>query len=293
MYSNIQQVFNIFFSIFIEALPFILLGSIISGLLERVLTPKLVQRLIPKNKIGSILLGILLGFCFPSCECGIIPIVVTMIKKGIPYYVAIPFMVTAPIINPIVIFSTSVAFNNNIIVILSRIIGSIIVAIILGLLLAYTPFEFKLLKNKNDFSCCICTHHNNFFHILNHITNDFFNTLSYLVLGAFITSIIQVFIPTKYLYECQQSPTLSILIMMLLAFIMSLCSEADAFIASSLNGQFPSYAVIAFLIFGPMIDLKNLLMMKKNFSFKTTITFIVSLIIIIFIISYCIYLIGG
>ena len=122
-------------SIIIEALPFILLGAILSGFIEVYLTPDIVQKYLPKNKIGRILFGTFVGFIFPSCECGIVPIVNRFGKK-VPSYTAIPFLATAPIINPIVLFATFSALA-ILGVLFLRLFGAIIVAISLGILLGF------------------------------------------------------------------------------------------------------------------------------------------------------------
>ncbi|WP_193437176.1 permease, partial [Streptococcus suis] len=93
-------------SIMIEALPFVLIGAIISGFIDVFITPDKVRKLLPKNKFLAILFGTFIGFIFPSCECGIVPIVNRLLEKKVPSYTAVPFLVTAPVINPIVLFAT-------------------------------------------------------------------------------------------------------------------------------------------------------------------------------------------
>ena len=103
---SVLQAGAIFLSIIIEALPFVLIGSIISGFIEVYITPDKVYRYLPKNKWGRIFFGTFIGFIFPSCECGIVPIINRFLEKKVPSYTAVPFMVTAPVINPIVLFAT-------------------------------------------------------------------------------------------------------------------------------------------------------------------------------------------
>lgn len=134
---DILQWSAIFLSIIIEALPFVLLGTILSGFIEVYITPDIVQRYLPRQKFLRILFGTLIGFVFPSCECGIIPIINRFLEKKVPSYTAIPFLATAPIINPIVLFATYSAFGNSLRFLLLRLLGAIIVAICLGVLLAY------------------------------------------------------------------------------------------------------------------------------------------------------------
>ncbi|MBS5354467.1 MAG: permease, partial [Streptococcus parasanguinis] len=100
--SSVLQAGAIFLSIIIEALPFVLIGSIISGIIEVYITPERVYRFLPRNKFGRIFFGTFVGFIFPSCECGIVPIINRFLEKKVPSYTAVPFLVTAPVINPIV-----------------------------------------------------------------------------------------------------------------------------------------------------------------------------------------------
>ena len=131
--TSVLQAGAIFLSIMIEALPFVLIGSIISGAIDVYITPEKVYRALPKNKWGRILFGTLIGFIFPSCECGIVPIINRFLEKKVPSYTAVPFLVTAPVINPIVLFATYSAFGNSIQMALLRAIGSILVATVLGI----------------------------------------------------------------------------------------------------------------------------------------------------------------
>lgn len=135
--NSVLQMSMIFLSIVIEAFPFVLLGCIISGALFVFLTPERVNKFLPKNKFASILVGCFLGVFFPSCECGIVPIVNQFVKKDVPEHTAFAFMLTAPIVNPIVIFSTFIAFGNSARYAFLRVIGSIFVAIVIGTWLAY------------------------------------------------------------------------------------------------------------------------------------------------------------
>ncbi|OJG84133.1 ABC transporter membrane protein [Enterococcus raffinosus] len=278
----------IFLSIVIEAIPFVLLGCIISGALQVFLTPERVRKILPNNKFLAILVGSFLGFFFPSCECGIVPIVTQFIRKGVPEHTAFAFMVTAPIINPIVLFSTYIAFGNSVKFALLRGIGSLIVALIIGSWIAYfnrTPILKTALHDHSH------SHHHhdkakresfggNVWSVLVHGIDEFFDTGRYLIIGALIASSMQVYLPTQFMMQLTSSKIVGILVMLILAFTMSLCSEADAFVGSSLLSLFGTNAIVAFLVFGPMVDIKNLMMMKRSFHGK----FILQLIALISVI---------
>lgn len=287
---SILQMSTIFLSIVVEAVPFVMLGCIISGALQVFLTAERVQRLLPKNKFLAILVGSGLGFFFPSCECGIVPIVTQFMKKGVPEYTAFAFMVTAPIINPIVLFATFVALGNSARFALLRVGGSLLVALVIGSWIAYfnkLPIMKEELVKENHH------HHHDHEHalhkgsrvfaVLTHAIDEFFDTGRYLIIGGLIAASMQVYLPTQVLLQLTSSKMISILVMLLLAFTMSLCSEADAFVGSSLLSLFGVNSVVAFLVFGPMVDIKNLIMMKRVFHGK----FILQLLALITVVVAC------
>ena len=249
------------------------------------------KRWLPENRIFSIFTGSILGFFFPSCECGIVPIVHQFVKKGVPVHTAFAFMLTAPIINPIVIFSTFIAFGNSWQMASWRVIGSFFVALVIGVWLAY--FQKDAVLKEKITSKVAGNHHHHVHeeeqseknepknqlihqtgHVLTHSIDEFFDTGRYLIIGGLIAAAMQTYLPTRIMLTLGSTKILAIIIMLLLAFTMSLCSEADAFIGSSLLSLFGTAPVAAFLVFGPMVDIKNLLMMKQYFTGR----FILSLI---------------
>ncbi|HGK6766437.1 TPA: permease [Streptococcus agalactiae] len=288
--DSVLQWFAIFISIIIEALPFVLLGTILSGIIEVFITPDIVNKFLPKNKFLRVLFGTFAGFVFPSCECGIIPIINRFLEKQVPSYTAVPFLATAPIINPIVLFATYSAFGNSIRFLILRFVGATIVAIALGVMLAFLVDDNILKEDAKP------THFHDYsdkkwyqkiFLALAHAIDEFFDTGRYLVFGTLIASAMQIYLPTRVLTTIGHSPITAILVMMLLAFILSLCSEADAFIGASLLSTFGIAPVMAFLLIGPMIDIKNLMMMVNSFKTRFIVQFIsVSSIIIII---YCLF----
>ncbi|HGC8569059.1 permease [Streptococcus agalactiae] len=288
--DSVLRWFAIFISIIIEALPFVLLGTILSGIIEVFITPDIVNKFLPKNKFLRVLFGTFVGFVFPSCECGIIPIINRFLEKKVPSYTAVPFLATAPIINPIVLFATYSAFGNSIRFLILRFVGATIVAIALGVMLAFLVDDNILKEDAKP------THFHDYsdkkwyqkiFLALAHAIDEFFDTGRYLVFGTLIASAMQIYLPTRVLTTIGHSPITAILVMMLLAFILSLCSEADAFIGASLLSTFGIAPVMAFLLIGPMIDIKNLMMMVNSFKTRFIVQFISvsSLIIII----YCLF----
>ncbi|MCP1638631.1 uncharacterized membrane protein YraQ (UPF0718 family) [Streptococcus gallinaceus] len=291
--TSLLQAGAIFLSIMIEALPFVLIGAIISGFIEVYISPDVVHRYLPKNKFLRILFGTFIGFFFPSCECGIVPIVHRFLEKKVPTYTAVPFLATAPVINPIVLFSTFTAFGNSIRFALFRALGSVIVAMVLGIFLGFLDTS-SILKKDIEVEGTHHHHHHKSWkkvgYTLVHAIDEFFDTGRYLVFGCLFASLVQVYVPTRLLTNLGHSPVSAILVMMLMAFLLSLCSEADAFIGASFLASFGLAPVMAFLVIGPMIDIKNLLMMKHYFNNRFIIEFMA--IISIVILGYSL-VIGG
>ena len=282
--SSFLQLNSIFISILIEAIPFILIGVILSGIIQMFVSEEMIARIMPKNRFLAVLFGALAGVLFPACECGIIPITRRLLLKGVPLHAGVAFMLTAPIINPIVLFSTFIAFGNRWSVVFYRGGLALAVSVIIGIILSYQFKDNQLLKPDEP------GHHHHHHHTLlqelggtlRHAIDEFFSLGKYLIIGAFIAAAMQTYVKTSTLLAIGQNDVSSSLVMMGLAFVLSLCSEVDAFIASSFSSTFSLGSLIAFLVFGAMVDIKNLLMMlaafKKRFVFLL-ITYIVVIVL--------------
>lgn len=282
--SSFLQLNSIFISILIEAIPFILIGVILSGIIQMFVSEEMIARIMPKNRFLAVLFGALAGVLFPACECGIIPITRRLLLKGVPLHAGVAFMLTAPIINPIVLFSTFIAFGNRWSVVFYRGGLALAVSVIIGIILSYQFKDNQLLKPDEP------GHHHHHHHTLlqklggtlRHAIDEFFSVGKYLIIGAFIAAAMQTYVKTSTLLAIGQNDVSSSLVMMGLAFVLSLCSEVDAFIASSFSSTFSLGSLIAFLVFGAMVDIKNLMMMlaafKKRFVFLL-ITYIVVIVL--------------
>ncbi|MBP3964123.1 permease [Paenibacillus sp. DLE-14] len=274
------QLNTIFLSMIMEAIPFILLGVIISGLIQTFLSERLIARILPRNRYLASLIGCGVGLFFPACECGIVPITRRLIRKGVPLHAGIAFMLTGPIINPIVLFATYIAFGNDWNMVLIRGGMAIVVAYFTAIVISYLYPKLPL-RGMEGAGAEIAAGaeslagervrmpmRSRLYDVMLHAIDEFFSVGKYLVLGAFIAASMQTFIPTSTLLHIGSTPIAASLVMIGLAFIMSLCSEADAFIASSFRSTFSIGSLSAFLVFGPMIDIKNTLMLLAVFRGK-------------------------
>lgn len=263
---------TIFISILIEALPFVLIGVLIAGFIQIFVTEEHIRRWIPKNRILAVIMSCIVGALFPACECGIVPIVRRLVSKGVPIHAAIGFMLTGPLINPIVIVSTYMAFGNDLKIAGLRMGLGFLVALIaaFAVSLVFKGNQLKFASEKDHLH--LYPSKARFFErlwtMLTHSIDEFFDMAKYLIIGAFLASLVQTYLPIKTLLQSGTNPVSSLLVMMGLAYILSLCSEADAFIGASFNSIFPTSSVLGFLVFGPMIDLKNTLMMLSVFKMR-------------------------
>jgi uncharacterized membrane protein YraQ (UPF0718 family) len=280
--SNMQSFKTMFISIILEAFPFILLGVLISSLLQMFVSEQTITRIIPKNPFLAILFACLIGIIFPICECGMIPIVRRLIKKGMPVYVAVVFILTGPIINPIVYAATFMAFRSRPEIAYSRMGLAFIVATVIGLVIyRYVKFNpvrasLEMIHDHNHEHSADQAHDhshehkngNKLFTLLGHASDEFFEMGKYLMFGSLITAVIQTFVARESLVSIGHDGLGSHVFMMGFAYILSLCSTSDAFVASSFVNTFTTGSLLTFLVFGPMLDFKGTLMLLSVFKTK-------------------------
>lgn len=263
---------TIFLGIFIEAVPFLLLGTIGSGFVEAFLNQDQFQRLVPRRAFTGALAGSLMGLVFPVCECGVVPLTRRMFSKGLPVSAGIAFLLAAPVLNPIVILSTSAAFGWGWMLV-GRLGLTLVMAITVGLIfsVAKSPAEILLPRQVEHTDFVITsvlnppTLRQRFNQMVLIAGDEFFEMGRYLILGAVLAAAMQALIPQQILLELGRGPVTSVLVMLALAVILSICSTVDAFVVLGFVGMFSPGAILAFLIFGPMVDIKTTLMYLSVF----------------------------
>jgi uncharacterized membrane protein YraQ (UPF0718 family) len=322
----VEQYFLIFTSIVYEALPFIVLGVILAGLLEEFVPQQFITKIIPGNRVLAIGLGGLLGLIFPMCECGIIPVMRRLLRKGLPLSLCVSYMLAGPIINVVVMGSTFMAFNyprsqdyiygGPLNVVLLRVGLGFVVAFNVGLLVDWlsrqpdvqllSPLVLRGLQAK---AAEEEEKSRTWQERLNNITatalNDFVDIMAFLILGAILAAAGRAVISAETFqaqdagqvrsapsaeggaspdktstprspHFLEEHPAVAILIMMGLAILFCLCSEADAFVAANFPAVFPPAAKLAFLVLGPMMDLKLYMMYTRVFRPRLIWTIIVA-----------------
>ncbi|WP_373844993.1 permease [Clostridium sp.] len=288
--------FVIFISIMLEAIPFILLGSFISAVIQVFISDKFISKVLPKNKFLGIMGASLMGFVFPVCECAIVPITRRLMKKGVPASIAVTFMLAVPIVNPVVLLATYSAFYNRPSVVLLRAVFGILAAVTIGFLVEIVqgreiPVKEEMFQSRGDIFCgCGYSHqyslkNSKISSVLEHTIIEFFDISKYLIIGALLSSVFQAFVPRNIITSLGKHNLYSIIVMMFLAFVLSVCSEADAFIARTFLNQFTLGSVSVFMILGPMLDIKNTIMLGASFKKGFVIRLIICILSICYIIG--------
>jgi len=313
-----------FISIVFEALPFIALGALISGTLEELLPQGAIARILPRRRPFAVAGGALLGLAFPMCECGIVPVMRRLLGKGLPLSCAAAYMLAAPIINPVVIASTWAAFSGDRTgvdnlhseqMVILRVGLAFVTAFTVGLIvewrarrlgtaalvrpirgMAHEPpagaaatSEAALVPAPvHDAAAAPELQKKSAWQRLNSILgttmHDFMDITCFLILGAALAALVQSAQLLAYFPRIQNDAVLAVLVMIVLAVLMCLCSEADAFVAANIN-PIPLSGKLGFLVLGPMMDLKLYLMYTRVFRNKLIWTIIPAVAVCVLILS--------
>jgi uncharacterized membrane protein YraQ (UPF0718 family) len=303
----------IFVSIVLEAIPFMLLGSLIGGAIEAFVSRERLATLLPRKGWLTVCVAAGAGAFFPVCECAVVPVVRRLVGKGLPTSAAIAYLLGGPVVNPIVAASTALAYAFDWSIVILRLALGYGIAVVIGLIMGRVfggtrAIQEKIAavgENKSASHCCDralssepgdggsakagdlfllgghaescacgCGHaHGSALDswvdkagsAFNHAMDDFLAVGHYLVIGAFVAALAQTYIHRSSFLDLSAIPILSVVLMMALAILLNLCSEADAFIAASFQGLVSVPAQLAFLLTGPMFDLKLLLMYQSLF----------------------------
>ena len=244
---------TLFVSVTIQALPFLALGVAISGLIAAFVSPELVEKIMPKKPALAVPAAGLAGLALPGCECGSVPIAGRLVSAGTPPAAALTFLLAAPAINPVVLVSTAVAFPGNGSLVLARFLASFVAAIAVGMWWSRRS-EGSMLKSHQHQEDDDKGKWELFVDVA---SRDLVHAGGYLVLGAMAAATLQLIVPRSILNLVADNELYSILMFAALAVLLSICSEADAFVAAGLP-QFSLTSRLVFLVVGPVIDLKLL-----------------------------------
>lgn len=318
--TQFKTAFTIFLSLIVEAFPFLLLGVLLSSALLFFVDERKLLNLIPKHPLLGALAGSALGFLFPVCECGNVPVARRFLLQGFPPSVAVGFLLAAPTINPVVIWSTWTAFRDQPELVVFRVIFSLLIATGIAWIFSsqadlrplLQPGMVRLMpaseSSSSNFNSDFDEEKDESLSLLQsgtyiigqqgkrvkldqtswdatQLSQDLVkqpwsyrgrlfmdNTMQelrelggVLVIGSAIAAIIQVGMPRDLILAVGTGPVSSIVAMMILGAVVSICSTVDAFFALSFASTFTSASLLAFLVFGPMIDIKSVGLMLSMF----------------------------
>ena len=321
--NQLSNGFTLFLSLLVEAIPFLLLGVLLSSLLLFFVDERKLAERLPKNPLIGALVGSLVGFLFPVCECGNVPVARRLIMQGAPTPVAIGFLLAAPTINPIVIWATWTAFRDQPEIVVLRVILSLLIATIIGFAfsfqkdltpivqpalaryLKYNPPEqspsqsiSQATRAKQQSTASSLLQSGTYIiggksgsaipmesiavngnviqdpkknraqkwqQVIDNTIQEFRELGAVLILGSAIAAAIQVLAPRTLILSLGSGPISSIVAMLILATVVSICSTVDSFFALSFASTFTTGSLLAFLVFGPMIDLKGIGLMLSIF----------------------------
>jgi uncharacterized protein len=324
--EQLNNAFTLFLSLLVEAIPFLLLGVLLSSLLLIFIDERWLITHMPKHPVLGAFAGSCIGFLFPVCECGNVPVARRLIMQGVPMPVAIGFLLAAPTVNPIVIWSTWIAFHDRPEIVVLRVVFSLLIATIVGYVFSVQTDLKPILQpaialgtirsqpkistgssllDGGDFmlgSGGVAAKRMtqdliqppqkslraNFDLVIDNVIQELRELGGVLVLGSAVAAAIQTLTPRELIVSLGEGPILSIVVMMILAGSISICSTVDSFFALSFAATFTSGSLLAFLVFGPMFDLKSIGLMLSIFKPKaifyifaiaTQLTFILTLFV--------------
>ncbi|NDJ85411.1 MAG: permease [Chloroflexi bacterium] len=306
---------TVFLGIFIEAAPFLLLGSFASGLVEVFVSRDNMTRLVPRSIIPATLMGGMMGFAFPVCECGVVPLTRRLFIKGFPVSAGIAFLLAAPIINPVALASTYAAYGFGDVLVMRFALG-LTIPVFIGMVFAVAGSAPKILLPstylapirgasgvtsdsverleaiKVDAPVAGVTTPEPLVAQLRQATrvanDEFFEMAKYLIIGCILAALMQTFVTQEDILSLGSGPVTSVIFMQVLAYVLSVCSTVDAFISLSFVNAFTTGSILGFLVFGPMVDIKSTLMFlgvfRKNVVFYlVAVAFLSVLLVSVFI----------
>ncbi|MFJ4471912.1 permease [Streptomyces sp. NPDC089424] len=246
----------------VQALPFLLLGTALSGAINAFVPARVFQRLLPRRPALAVPVAGAAGVVLPGCECASVPVANSLIGRGVTPAAAFAFLLSAPAVNPIVLTATAVAFPGSPEMVLARLLASLVTAMVMGwlwLALGRTEWLKPAVRHTGHHAG-----HSRWSEFRRGFQHDFLHAGGFLVVGAMAAATFNVAVPRSVLETFSGSPWLSVLFLAALAILLAVCSEADAFVAASLTG-FSPVARLTFMVVGPMVDVKLIALQAGTF----------------------------
>lgn len=252
---------TVFTAVVVQGVPFLLLGTVVSAAIGVFVPERAFSRLLPRAPALAVPVAGAAGALLPGCECASVPVAGSLMRRGVPPAAALAFLLSAPAINPVVLVATSIAFPGQPMMVVARLAASLSTAVVMGWLWARFGRQEWLRLSKGGAPRAGVSRSGDFAAGLQH---DFLHAGGFLVLGSAAAATFNIAVPRSVLDLFTGSPWLSVPFLALLAVVLCVCSEADAFVAASLVG-FPRSAQLAFMVVGPAVDLKLIALQVGTF----------------------------
>ncbi|WP_285664546.1 permease [Actinorhabdospora filicis] len=249
----------VFVSVVVQAMPFLVFGVVLSAVIAVFVPPAFFARALPRNPALAVPVAGVAGAVLPGCECASVPVAGAFIRRGVTPAAALAFLLSAPAINPIVLVSTAVAFPGRPSFVAARFAASLLAAVVMGWLWLRLGKADWLRPPPRPH-----TEGSKLAAFWGSCRHDIVHAGGFLVLGGAVAATLNAVVPERWMTAVAGNPWLSVLALALLAVVLSICSEADAFVAASLT-QFSLTARLAFLVVGPMVDVKLVAMQAATF----------------------------
>lgn len=251
----------VFVAICVQALPFLLLGTVLSAVVAAFVPAAFLERALPRRAALAVPLAGMAGVLLPGCECASVPVAGRLIARGVAPAAALAFLLSSPAINPVVLVATAVAFRGQPQMVAARFLASLGTAVVMGLLWAKfgrpewlrPPARHEAPAGAGRFAVFRTS-----------LEHDFLHAGGFLVVGGIMAATLNVAVPHAILGHVAAVPGVSVLVLALLAVLLAVCSEADAFVAASLTA-FSPVARLAFMVVGPMVDIKLIALQAGTF----------------------------
>ncbi|MFJ1733457.1 permease [Streptomyces sp. NPDC088254] len=252
---------TVFTAVVVQGVPFLLLGAVVSAAIGAFVPERVFSRLLPRNPALAVPIAGAAGVVLPGCECASVPVAGSLMRRGVAPAAALAFLLSAPAINPVVLVATSIAFPGQSLMVVARLVASLAVAVVMGWLWARFGRE-EWLRLPTARTTGSGTSRSGAF--VGGLQHDFLHAGGFLVLGSAAAATFNITVPRSVLDVFTGSAWLAVPLLALLAVVLCVCSEADAFVAASLSGFSPT-ARLAFMVVGPMVDLKLMALQAGTF----------------------------
>ncbi len=269
--NRLQDGLTLSLSVLFEALPFVILGVLLSIVVQVWLPDGVIERILPRRGWARRAVLSLLGMLIPVCECGNVPFARGLMMRGLGPAEALTFLIAAPIVNPIVILTTQAAFGWDSGILIARIAGGYVVANLIGWIYSRHPSPDALLTERFRNTCELVAHEPGTptRRSLAQFLIELRAVMPALIIGSALAGAVQVIVPRDVLLAIGSNPLLSVVAMIALAISVAICSNVDAFFALSFASTFSPGAIVAFLLVGPLVDIKMIALLRTTFSART------------------------